>query len=138
MSRVRGSKDLSDALRRLPDGILGDLRPALVRSAQDVADAAEALVPEAEGDLLGSITVTGPNETTPPYAAGGGNVTAMPNQALVTVGSTDVRHGHLQEFGTVHHAPQPFLRPAWRLKRRKVEARIRRAIAAAIRKAGGR
>ncbi|WP_304615843.1 HK97-gp10 family putative phage morphogenesis protein [Paracoccus sp. (in: a-proteobacteria)] len=23
------------------------------------------------------------------------------------------RHGHLQEFGTEHHGPQPFMRPAW-------------------------
>lgn len=22
-------------------------------------------------------------------------------------------HAHLQEFGTVHHAPQPYMRPAW-------------------------
>lgn len=23
------------------------------------------------------------------------------------------RHGHLVEFGTAHHSPQPFMRPAW-------------------------
>lgn len=46
------------------------------------------------------------------------------------------RYGRLQEFGTVHHAPQPFLRPAFDTKKRAaVEAMKktgeRRIIAAA-------
>ena len=47
-----------------------------------------------------------------------------------------MRHGHLQEFGTVNHAAQPFMRPATRLNRDRMQRRIGRAIAQAIRKAG--
>lgn len=31
----------------------------------------------------------------------------------IFVGAGPVPHAHLQEFGTAHHGPQPFARPAW-------------------------
>ena len=134
---VSGSEELTARLGAIPAEIMRELRPALVRGAQEIADAAEELAPEDTGDLVNTIAVTGPGETTPPYASGGGKVTAKPNQALVTVGAPDMRHGHLQEFGTSHHEAQPFLRPAFRLKRRKVESRITRALRAAIKRISG-
>ena len=134
--RNNGSQALEARLLAIPDEVLEELRPALLKGAHDIADAMESLVPEDDGDLLGSIAVTGPNETTPPYAAGGGSVTMRPNQAAVTVGNTDVRHGHLQEFGTVNHDAQPFMRPAFRLKRTKVMRRLATAVRKAIQKAG--
>jgi HK97 gp10 family phage protein len=136
MQRLKGSAALEARLLAIPNEVLAELRPALLKGAHDIADAMELLVPEDEGDLLGSIAVTGPNDTTPPYAAGGGSVTMKPNQAAVTVGNTDVRHGHLQEFGTVNHEAQPFMRPAFRLKRAKVMRRIATAVRKAIKKAG--
>jgi HK97 gp10 family phage protein len=136
MKRLRGSAALEARLLAIPNEVLAELRPALLKGAHDIADAMELLVPEDDGDLLGSIAVTGPNDTTPPYAAGGGSVTMKPNQAAVTVGNTDVRHGHLQEFGTVNHEAQPFMRPAFRLKRAKVMRRIATAVRKAIKKAG--
>lgn len=49
------------------------------------------------------------------------------------------RYGRLQEFGTVHHAPQPFLRPAFETNRMKaveaMKATGRRRIEAAAKKA---
>jgi HK97 gp10 family phage protein len=135
MKRLRGSAALEARLLAIPNEVLAELRPALLKGAHDIADAMELLVPEDDGDLLGSIAVTGPNDTTPPYAAGGGSVTMKPNQAAVTVGNTDVRHGHLQEFGTVNHEAQPFMRPAFRLKRAKVMRRIATAVRKAIKKA---
>jgi HK97 gp10 family phage protein len=127
---------LEARLLAIPNEVLAELRPALLKGAHDIAEAMELLVPQDDGDLLGSIAVTGPNDTTPPYAAGGGSVTMKPNQAAVTVGNTDVRHGHLQEFGTVNHEAQPFMRPAFRLKRAKVMRRIATAVRKAIKKAG--
>lgn len=129
---------LGKRLEKIPAELLAELRPALVQGAEEVADGARALVPVDEGDLRATITVTGPGEQTPPYASGGGSVTAKPNQALVTVGSPEVRHGHLIEFGTVHAEAQPYLRPAFRLKKTRLLARINRAVGKAIRKMGGR
>ncbi|MDD9730451.1 HK97 gp10 family phage protein [Mameliella sp. AT18] len=136
MSLRDDSKRLSLRLEAIPQDILDALRPALVKSAEEAAANMRALVPVDEGYLKDSITVTGPGETTPAYASGGGKRTATDSQALITVGNPDVRHGHLQEFGAAQHAPQPFMRPGWRIAKPRIERRIARAISAAIKKAG--
>ncbi len=49
------------------------------------------------------------------------------------------RYGRLQEFGTVHHAPHPFLRPAFDANRMQAVQAMKKAgerrIAAAVKKA---
>lgn len=138
MSLRNDSKRLGARLTAIPNDILEALRPALVKSAEEAAANMRALVPVDEGDLQASITVTGPGETTPAYAAGGGKVTAHENQALVTIGNPDVRTGHMVEFGTIKMEAQPFMRPGWRIAKPRIERRITRAISAAIKKAGGK
>lgn len=96
--------------------------------------------------MIDSIVVTKPGETTPPYAEGGASVQAGELQALVTVGNEGARHGHLVEFGTGPRQhkdggstgampAQPFLMPAWRLSKTRVDRRINRAISAGIKAA---
>ncbi|MEQ8400521.1 MAG: HK97 gp10 family phage protein [Silicimonas sp.] len=138
MSLTKQSKALEARLKAIPREVLHEVHPALVKGAEETADAMRALVPVAEGDLQASITVTAPGETTPAYAEGGGRQTAEDNQALVTVGNEKVRHGHLQEFGTTKQEAQPFFRPGARLARPKAMRRIQRAIGKAIRNAGGK
>lgn len=129
------SRDLEKRLNAIPAAILAALRPALVRSAEEVAAGSRALAPKDSGDLADSITVTAPGETTPAYAAEGGKRTAGPNQALVTVGDEQVRYAHMLEFGTVKMEAQAFLRPAWRIARPRIMNRIKRVISAAVKKA---
>jgi HK97 gp10 family phage protein len=107
-------------------------------SGNEVADNMRALAVASRdtGALIDSIEVTGPGETTPPYAAGGGMRTAKANQVLVTVGNEDVRYGHLVEFGTAKSDAQPFMLPGFRLARPRVLSRLTRTIGVAIRKAG--
>lgn len=136
MSLAAQSKALEARLKAIPAEVVQEVRPALVMGAEEIAANMRALVPQAEGDLEASITVTEPGETTPPYAEGGGKRVAAENQALVTAGKESVRHGHLQEFGTVHHEAQPFMRPGFRLAKPKALRRIQRAIGKAIRNAG--
>lgn len=140
---------LAKRLEAIPAEIVAELRPALVKGAEDVASAMRALAPEDEGDLKASIAVTGPGQTTPAYASEGDRRTAGPNQALVTVGNPDVRHGHMVEFGTAPHTnggqfagtqnpgteAQPFMQPAVRITRAKVQRRITTAINRAVKKA---
>lgn len=147
---MRQSAKLSKRLAAIPAGIVAHVRPALVQAAGDLADMARALVPEEEGDLKASIAVTPPGAVSPAYAEGGGRRMAGENQALVTVGNPQARHGHLVEFGTDPHInggqfagtqhpgtdPQPFLLPAARLTEDRNKRRIGRAVAQAIRKAG--
>ncbi|WP_054006165.1 HK97-gp10 family putative phage morphogenesis protein [Cypionkella psychrotolerans] len=144
---VEGSEALSRALLGMPQAILLALRPALARSAAEIAGDARALAETSRrsGSLLESIDATGPGETTPPYAANGGRRTAEEGQAFVTAGDGNARHGHLVEFGTKerHHKDgtstgampaKPFLLPAWRLNKKRVLNRLRRVIRAEIKK----
>ncbi len=137
-SMTEQSRALAKRLEAIPAEIVQEVRPALIKGAHEVQDMIEALAPEDQGDLVGSVAVTGPGATTPAYAEGGGKRTAGPNQALVTVGNEDVRHGHLQEFGTVHHEAQPFLRPGVRIALPKAKRRIIRAINKALKAAGAK
>ena len=134
MSLSSDSRRLAARLDALPQEIIEALRPALVRSADEVAANMTGLAPRDEGDLIASIAVTPPGGTTPPYAAGGGSRTAGPNEAFVTVGNTDVRYAHIIEFGRVGAAAQPFMRPGWRLARARIERRLKRAISAVVKR----
>ena len=64
MSRLKGPVELEQRLLAIPREVLAELRPALVKGAQDIADAMELLAPEDTGDLVNTITVTGPGGTT--------------------------------------------------------------------------
>ena len=134
-SLTEQSRILEKRLKAISPEIVREVQPALIKGANETAAMMRMLVPVADGDLRDSITVTAPGETTPAYAEGGGKRVAGENQALVTVGNEKVRHGHLQEFGTVKHEAQPFMLPGARLAQPKVQRRISRAIGAAIKKA---
>jgi len=147
---MKQSAKLAKRLAAIPGEIVAQVRPALVQGAGDLADMARALAPEDEGDLKASVAVTPPGAVTPAYAEGGGRRVAAENQALVTVGNPQARHGHLVEFGTDPHvnggrfagtqhpgtAAQPFLLPAARLTEDRTRRRIGRAVAQAIRTVG--
>lgn len=145
---VGGSEELARRLAAIPAEVLQSLRPALTKSVQEIAGDARALAESSRrtGALVESIEATAPGETTPAFASGGGRLTAGPNEAFVTAGDTDARHGHLVEFGTEerHHQDgtstgtmpaEPFLLPAWRLNKARAERRIKKAISDGTKKA---
>lgn len=147
---MKSSDALAARLAAIAPEIRAKLVPALTKSAQEVAGRAEALAEASRrtGSLIDSIVVTKPGETTPPYAEGGASVQAGELQALVTVGNEGARHGHLVEFGTGPRQKkdgsstgampaQPFLLPAWRLSKPRVDRRINRAIREGIKAAAG-
>ena len=138
---VTGSEELARKLAGIPAEVLQALRPALTKSVQEIAADARALAESSRrtGALVQSIEATAPGETTPPFASEGGRRTAGPNQAFLTAGDTDARHGHLVEFGTEERRhldgtrtgtmpAEPFLLPAWRLNKARTERRIKKAI----------
>lgn len=119
----------------IPKAARKAVAPALIDAAHDVLDAQEALAPEDTGDLKNSGAVTAPGAPTPPYSQPGGAMTLPDNKAAVTFGSSDVRYPHLVEYGTLMAPAQPFFWPGFRLARAKAQAKIKRAIAKAIREA---
>jgi HK97 gp10 family phage protein len=109
--------------------------PALMTSGNELADRMRALAPEDTGVLKGSIAVTPPGGTTPPYSQPGGSQTAGETQVLVTAGNTDVRYPHLVEYGTAEAKAQPYFWPAYRLSKKRIVGRIKRAVRKAVREA---
>lgn len=149
MSITRQSSEaLAKRLAAIPREIVAKVQPAISKSVAEVAADARTLAEASRrsGDLLDSIEDTGPNQTTPAYATEGGQRTAHELQGFVTAGDKDARHGHLVEFGTDERQhkdgtstgtmpAKPFLLPAWRLNRTRVQRRINTAINRAIREA---
>jgi HK97 gp10 family phage protein len=124
-------------MRAIPVAVREAVQPALVKSADEVADMQRQLAPEDTGDLKESITVTPPGQATPPYSQPGGSRVASELEAIVTAGNKDVRYAHLVEHGTTKAHAQPFFWPGFRLTRKRAANRIKRAISTAVKKNWG-
>lgn len=129
---------LQRRLNAIPRVVRDAVNPALIKSADEMADAMRTLAPHETGDLKESITVTGPGKSTPPYSQPGGSMTVPENAAVVTVGDQDVRYAHLVEYGTTKANAQPFFWPAVRLLRKRATNRIKRAVKKSVRENWGK
>ena len=119
-------------MRAIPKEVREAVKPALMKSGNELAGAMKALAPVDEGDLRDSIEVTGPGEQTPPYSQPGGSATVPENAVAVTAGNSDVRYPHLVEYGTTKAPAQAFFWPAFRSNRKRSTNRIKRAISKAV------
>ena len=139
MNSAIGHSDMGEGLtsfqRRLkaiPQAARNSLAVPLAEAAKIVADTQASLAPHDTGALIASIAVTPPGGTTPPYSQPGGSKIVGSLSAAVTVGNTDVRYGHLVEYGTKQVEAQPFFWPGFRLSRKRAAGKIKRAISKAI------
>lgn len=130
-----GLSSFQKLMRAVPLAARLAVQPSLVKGAEEIAALQRSLAPVDDGDLRDSITVTGPGQVRPPYSQPGGALTVPENAAAITVGNSDVRYPHLQEYGTSFHAAQPFFWPGFRMGRKRALNRIKRAIGKAIREA---
>ncbi|GAB1581731.1 HK97 gp10 family phage protein [Phyllobacterium phragmitis] len=131
---------LKKRLAAIPKAVKQAVQPALIQSGNELADRMRALAPEDTGALKESITATPPGGTTPPYSQPGGSRTAGETQVLVTAGNDDVRYPALVEYG--HNTPEgghvpahPYFWPAFRLSKKRITNRIKRAVRKAVREA---
>ena len=136
--RDGGLKSFQRRLQQLPKEVSSAMKPALEGAGDMVADAQRALAPVDTGDLEQSIHVTSPGEQTPAYSQPGGSQIAKENEVIVTVGDSDVRFAHLLEYGTRNSPAQPFFWPGYRLTRKRAAAKIKRAMAKAIKENWGK
>lgn len=113
-------------MRELPDAIAKQIEPSLVREANKIAGRIERAAPEDTGDLKDSVAVTPPGRSTPAYSQPGGARVAANNEAVITVGNTDVRYPHLVEYGTSDTPAQPFFWPAVRTYGKRAQRAIAR------------
>lgn len=140
MSNDGGLKRFQERMRAIPKAAREAVQPALVKSADEIAASVRTLAESSRdtGALIDSVHVTKPGERTPPYSQPGGSKVAGELEAVVTVGNSEVRYGHLVEYGTVEAPAQPFFWPAVRLNRKRSTNRIKRAVAKAVKENWGK
>lgn len=158
---LEGFAELDKAMADLTRATAANtMRRALQDAAEPMAAAARRLAPVGEYQLAESIGISTRAKgasgraafmstlrmTGSRSAAGAAASASASARSFVTLylgPSTNAPHAHFQEFGTVHHAPQPYMRPAFdaevqpTLARLKVSLaeQINRAVARAARKA---
>lgn len=115
--KIEGLRELEAALAELPKATGKNvLKRVLMKRGQPIADAMRAMAPDdpATGgnDLRSSIAV---GTKLSPRQAGLHRKMFRDDKAAVEVfvGAGPLPQAHLQEFGTVHHGPQSYARPAW-------------------------
>ncbi|WP_343039066.1 HK97-gp10 family putative phage morphogenesis protein [Propylenella binzhouense] len=128
-----GLARLEKRLAAIPEAAKEAVKPALIKSAEELADRMKRLAPVDEGDLRDSIAVTPPGGTTPPYSQPGGSRVAGELEALVTAGNSEVRYAHLVEYGTANAPAQAYFWPSYRLNKKRITGRIKRAVGKAVR-----
>lgn len=128
---------LTRRLDAIPSAARREMVKEALKQADIMADFMKRAVPVDTGDLKESITVTPPNQRTPPFSQPGGALHVPALTVAITAGGEEVRYAHLVEHGTVKTPAHPFFFPAFRLYEKKAGAAIRRAAARAAKLALG-
>lgn len=132
---VEGLAELETKLRELPDATAKNvLRRVARKRLEPVAQRARELAPVQSGKLRDSIGVS----TKLTRRQRSKNQKFSIDDIEVYVGAGALPQAHMQEFGTVHNGPHPFLRPAWDAEKDKVLAGLKDDLWAEIEKAAKR
>lgn len=108
---VEGFRELDAALGDLPKATAKNaMRRVLIKAATPIAEEAARLAPKFSGDLRDSIAAS-----TKLSKRQARQNRKDPSRSYVEVyaGAGALPQAHLREFGADHHAPEPFMRPAW-------------------------
>jgi len=128
--KVEGLRELLDGLSELKKPTQTNvLKRALMKAGEPVERDAVARAPHLKGQLKRSF--------------GAGTKLTRRQKRLhpkeskveVYIGTGNIPHGHLQEFGSSRHAAQPFLRPAWDGNKMRVLESLKNDLAMEIEKA---
>lgn len=134
--KLSGFKEMDAELARLkPATGKGAMRRALKTAAQPMADLAQSMAPVGDTHTLApSISVS---TKLSKRQAKLHRKTVKNDKASVEmfVGAGPLSSAHTQEFGTVNHPPQPFMRPAWDQDHMALLDRLKDALWAEITKA---
>lgn len=155
MAKIARRQALLKKLAALPSAVRSRVKQALAQSADEIVEAAKRLAPVDDGDLRRSI-----GSTFGAYKAENANVRGVSTGSeggdpdlTVTIHAGDAKafYAAFVEFGTAPHlnggrfagtrhpgsAARPFFYPAYRANRRKVKARISRAMTKAVKEIAG-
>lgn len=155
--RLEGLSELKESLDGLSKATQGNvLKRSVMSGGAVIAEDATSRAPVDDGDLKKNILVSRARIISPGQAAyaqamretGDRGIAAQAARnanraaggtgraAACQVGPTKaVGQGILQEFGTAHHKPQPFMRPAWDSKQVEAAEAVQSALTEEIQKA---
>ncbi|MBQ2263263.1 MAG: HK97 gp10 family phage protein [Loktanella sp.] len=140
--RTTGFKELNDALDELTKGVgKGVLRRSLLKAAQPMAELAKGMAPDdpATGGFDLKTSITAGTKLSRAQTKAHRKMFRDDRAAVeVFVGPGPLPQAHLQEFGTVHHAPQPYLRPAFDADAGPLIDRLGAEMSKEVKKAVGR
>ena len=130
--RIEGLRQVDQALKELPRATSKNVvRRVLRNRAEPMAFLASNLAPIDDADLANSMEIS--TRLAPRQRRG----KSHPDRVEVFVGSSSSL-AHLQEFGTRHHAAQPFMRPAFEQLKYRVLDGIQKDLMNEIEKAKAR
>jgi HK97 gp10 family phage protein len=142
---LQGSADLMKRLRELPEAVgVTVQRNALIAGAEPMRAHAAALAPrdsQSSGPHLADNIVIGVQSKRKLKTAGfsAAEEDVFGAGPVVEVGPalqpSDHFYGYFQEYGTIHHAAQPFMRPAFDAQKQTSLNVVLASLWAAIRKA---
>lgn len=133
MARSAQLARLTKRLDAIPQKVRETIAPTLEKSGNELVGTMKAFAPEETGDLKASLTVTQGGETTPLYSQPGGQMVVPLGAVAITAGNFRVRYAHLQEYGTKDAPAHPFFWPAYRLLKKRMANRTKRALRKAVR-----
>ncbi|MER8637655.1 HK97-gp10 family putative phage morphogenesis protein [Mesorhizobium sp. M1365] len=128
-----GLRDFERRLKALPAAAKRAAKVALDTSANELVAAQRSLAPREDGTLQASIQWRQTAELTRSITAGGDTTTVA-----ARAGDGDYDYALGQEFGTQNMPANPFFWPAFRLTKKRIRARIKRAITKGIKEAYGK
>ena len=139
---LSGFKELEAALEKMSKAAgKGVLRRAGIKALRPVAKVAAGMAPDdpatfAPKDLKTSITVSSK------VKVGRSALRLTEGKSAVEVYMGPTKDGYpqaiLQEFGTIHHPPQAYMRPAWDSGKGKVLDDLKRELWSEVEKAAAR
>jgi HK97 gp10 family phage protein len=138
---VRSIDRLSKRLEAIPKAVKRDVQPSLLKSGQELVDHMQHLAPVSAdgshghppGTLRDSIVMTPAGEATPAYSQPGGSHVVPENAVAITAGNEKVRYPHFPEYGTSKMQAEPYFWPSYRLFKKRITSRTKRAISKAVR-----
>jgi HK97 gp10 family phage protein len=107
--KIEGLKELDEALKELPKATSSAvIKRAFVKAIGPMEATARSLAPKGPKQKLAQSISFG-TKLSPRQR----KLHRKESNVEFFAGAAALPHAHLQEFGTAHHGPQPFMRPAW-------------------------
>jgi HK97 gp10 family phage protein len=128
--KLEGYAEVAEGLNELPQATSTNvLKRALLNAAEPIAETAKQLAPRLTGHLQMSIT---PSDK---LSRRQKTLYHKESEVEIFVGPGALPQATMQEFGTIHNPPQPYMRPAWEQNKVRALELIKTELADEIEKA---